>query len=304
MTRPILISGPTASGKSALALALAESLGGAVINADALQVFGVWRVLTARPSAAEESRAPHALYGHVPPPEGYSAGRWLRELSGRLDSCAAAGLTPIIVGGTGLYFRALTEGLAEIPEPTPELRAALEARLAAEGLPALAEALGAADPATAARIDLANPRRVLRAWEALESTGIGLAAHHDATPPPLIARDDALALRLTPDRARLYAACDARFDLMLEGGALDEAAAIAALDPPAGPQAMQALGARELVAHLRGEMTLDAARARATQITRNYAKRQLTWTRNQMGGWRAFENGAAALAALKDDGLV
>jgi tRNA dimethylallyltransferase len=304
MTRPILISGPTASGKSALALALAERLGGAVINADALQVFGVWRVLTARPSAAEEARAPHALYGHVPPYDGYSAGRWLRELAAELDRCAASGLTPIIVGGTGLYFRALTKGLAEIPEPTPELRAALEARLAADGLPTLAAALGAADPATAARIDLANPRRVLRAWEALEGTGIGLSAHHAATPPPLIARTDALALRLTPDRARLYAACDARFDLMLAGGALDEAATIAALEPPAGPQAMQALGARELVAHLRGEMSMDEARARATQITRNYAKRQLTWTRNQMDGWRAFENGAEALGALTIDGLA
>lgn len=269
-----------------------------MINADALQVFAVWRVLTARPSPEEEARAPHALYGHVPPSEGYSTGRWLRETRAQLARCAAAGLRPIVVGGTGLYFRALTEGLADIPEPSAELRAGLEARLAREGLPDLARALAKADPDTAARIDLANPRRVLRAWEVLEGTGLGLAAHHAATPAPLIALTDALALRLTPDRARLYAACDARFDLMLESGALDEAAAIAALDPPAGPQAMQALGARELVAHLRAEMSIDEARARATQITRNYAKRQLTWTRNQMSGWRAFEHGAAALAAL------
>jgi tRNA dimethylallyltransferase len=304
LTQAILISGPTASGKSALAVALAERLGGAVINADALQVFGVWRVLTARPSADEEARAPHALYGHVPPQVGYSTGRWLRELAVELDRCADAGLRPVVVGGTGLYFRALTEGLADIPEPGADLRAELEARLARNGLSALALALAEADPETAARIDMANPRRVLRAWEVLEGTGRGLAAHHDATPPPLIALRDALALRLTPDRARLYAACDARFDLMLAGGALDEAAAIAALDPPAGPQAMQALGAKDLVAHLRGTLSLDDARAHATQTTRNYAKRQLTWTRNQMSGWRTFEHGGAALEALVAEGLA
>jgi len=267
-------------------------------------VFGVWRVLTARPSVAEESRAPHALYGHVPPHEGYSTGRWLRELRAELARCAAAGLRPIVVGGTGLYFRALTEGLADIPEPSADLRAGLEARLALEGLAALARALHDADPDTAVRIDLANPRRVLRAWEVLEGTGLGLAAHHAATPPPLIALPDALPLRLTPDRAALYAACDARFDLMLEGGALDEAAAIAALDPPAGPQAMQALGAKDLIAHLRGTLSLDDARAHATQTTRNYAKRQLTWTRNQMSGWRTFEHGGAALEALVAEGLA
>jgi tRNA dimethylallyltransferase len=304
MTGPILISGPTASGKSALALALAARVGGAVINADALQVYGCWRVLSARPPAEDEAAAPHLLYGHVAAEDGYSTGRWLRDLAGALATCRAARLRPIIVGGTGLYFRAATVGLAEMPEPDPALRAGLEARLAANGLTALVAALAAVDPATAARIDTDNPRRVLRAWEVLETTGLGLAAHHDATPPPMIPLTSALALRLTPDRARLYAACDARFDAMLAGGALEEAAAVAALTPPACPQAMQALGARELVAHLRGEITLAEARERATRITRNYAKRQLTWTRNQMGGWRAFDGGADALAALIAEGAV
>ncbi|MGG7567637.1 tRNA (adenosine(37)-N6)-dimethylallyltransferase MiaA [Rhodovulum sp. DZ06] len=304
----ILVSGPTASGKSALALALAQrraARGGAlIINADALQVFGGWRVLTARPPAEDEAAAPHALYGHVPAHERYSTGRWLREVAPLLDACRADGRTPILVGGTGLYFKALTEGLAEIPEPSPALRAAMEARLAAEGLPAFADALRAADPETAARIDLRNPRRVLRAWEVLEGEGRGLAAFHDATPPPLVPLAQALPIRLTPDRERLYAACDARFDAMLESGALEEAAEMARRDPPPSAQAMQALGARELVAHARGELTLDEARAQATMVTRNYAKRQLTWTRNQMTGWRSFENGAEALAALTAEGLA
>jgi len=298
MTGPILISGPTASGKSALALGLARRLGGAVINADAVQVYGCWRVLSARPSLIDEAAAPHHLYGHIDAREGHSAGRWLRDLAPVLDDCRAKGLRAIIVGGTGMYFSALTLGLADIPEPTPALRAALEARLNAQGLQAFAAALAARDPASAARVDLANPRRVLRAWEVLETTGRGIAAHHDATPPPLIAPDAASLIRLIPDRARLYAACDARFDLMLQSGALEEAAAFAALSPPAGAQAMQALGARELAAHLRGEITLGEARARAGRITRNYAKRQSTWTRNQMGAWRAFDSGPAALEVL------
>lgn len=296
--RPILIFGPTASGKSALALALAERLGGVVINADSLQVYAPWRLLTARPSAADEARAPHRLYGHVPATEAYSTGRWLREATAALAQARAEGATPIVVGGSGLLFAALTEGLADIPETPPEIRAATEARLAAGGLPALAEALRARDPATHAGLDLCNPRRVARAWEVLETTGEGLAALQSRTPAPAVPLRDARAVRLTPDRAALASRIAARFDAMLEGGALEEARAAMALAAPA-PQALKPLGAAELMAHLRGEMTLEAARDRAVAATRRYARRQFGWGRNRMAAWPAFAGPAEALAHLR-----
>lgn len=284
--RPILIAGPTASGKSALALALAERLGGCVINADASQVHDAWRVLTARPTAAEEARAPHRLYGHVPAGAPYSVGAWLRDVGGALAECATEGWRPIVVGGTGLYLTALTEGLAEIPPPTTTVRARALDRLAALGVAGLAAEIAARDPATFAALDPANPARLLRAWEVLEQTGEGLAAWRARTPPPLIALAKAWPLALAPDRAALYARCDARFDTMLAGGALEEARAVAALRLPASAPALKALGARELIAHLRGDITLAQAAAAAKQATRNYAKRQATWFRNRMIAWR------------------
>ncbi|TVQ57637.1 MAG: tRNA (adenosine(37)-N6)-dimethylallyltransferase MiaA [Rhodobacteraceae bacterium] len=298
--RPILIAGPTASGKSGLALALAERLGGAVINADALQVYAGWRVLTARPAAEEEARAPHRLYGFLPLDAPYSVGRWLRAVEGVLAECAAEGLRPIIVGGTGLYFRALTEGLTPIPEPTPEIRAAAEARLAALGVAGFAAEIAARDPETSARLDCANPRRLLRAWEALEQTGEGLAAWHARTPPPPLPLDRTVPLLLSPDRATLYARCDARFDAMLAGGALDEARAVAALGLPETAPGLKAVGGRELIAHVRGDSSLAEAADAAKAATRNYAKRQITWFRKRMIAWQALsakessENLAAA----------
>jgi tRNA dimethylallyltransferase len=299
---PILICGPTASGKSGLALALAERLGGVVINADALQVYRDWRVLTARPSSAEAARAPHRLYGMLGLAEPYSVGLWLRDAAAAMAEAEAAGLRPIVVGGTGLYFKALTEGLAEIPPPSPAVRAAAEARLAALGREGLAREIAARDPATAAAIDLANPARLLRAWEALEQTGEGLAALWARTPPPLVPAG--ARLLLTPPRAALYARCDARFDAMLAGGALDEARAVAAMAPPAEAPGLKALGARELIAHVEGRMTFEAAAAAAKQATRNYAKRQLTWARGRMGDWTALEapDLAAALALAEAAG--
>lgn len=280
--RPLLIAGPTASGKSAHALAAAEA-GGVVINADASQVYAGWRVLTARPDAAEEARAPHRLYGHVDPSVRYSVGDWLRAAAREIAAARAARLRPIVVGGTGLYFRALTEGLAEIPPPPEAIRAAVDARLKAEGLAALAADLAARDPDTAAATDLMNPRRVTRALEVLEATGRGLASWRAETPPPLVS--DADRVLIAPDRATLYDLCDRRFDLMLRGGALDEARAMLArgLDPSL--PAMKAVGAPELFAHLRGEVSLEEAAARAKQATRNYAKRQMTWMRSRMKGW-------------------
>jgi len=275
--RPVLIAGPTASGKSALALRIAETGGGVIVNADAIQVFDCWRVLTARPDAAEEARAPHCLYGHVPCDFAYSVGHWLREVAAILQS----GARPVIVGGTGLYFRALTEGLADTPATPPDIRAEADARLRDDGLPAL---LAGLDNATAARIDRRNPMRVQRAWEVLRSTGRGLADWQDDTPPPLLPLTDTMPLLVMAETDWLNARIAQRFDRMLELGALDEARAILPRWSPALPAA-KAIGAPELIAHLRGEITLDAAREAATIATRQFAKRQRTWFRARMGGW-------------------
>jgi len=282
---PVLVAGPTASGKSALALALAEALGGMIVNADSQQVYAGWRILTARPAPADESRAPHHLYGHVPLGTPYSAGQWLRDLAPVLAEAAAVGLRPIVVGGTGLYFRALTVGLAGIPPTPPDVRAAGEAALERLGLSAFAARLAQRDPQTAARIDLANPARVLRAWEVIESTGQPLAVWQDRTPPPLLPLATAIPLALVPPRKVLTARCDARLDAMLHEGLLDELRAVMALGLAPDASGMKAVGAPELMAHLRGEATLDAAMAGAKTATRRYAKRQVTWIRGQMAGW-------------------
>ncbi len=288
MTRPLLIAGPTASGKSDYALAEAAR-GGVVINADASQVYDIWRVLTARPSPEEEAQAPHRLYGHVAPSVRYSVGAWLRDVAPVVADARDAGLRPIIVGGTGLYFKALTEGLAEIPEPPEAVRVAVDWRLKREGLRALMDELALRDPDTAETIDPMNPMRVTRAFEVLEATGKGLAAWRAETPPPLI--PDAEKVLIAPDREALYARCDRRFDIMIARGALDEARAIAALDLDPALPAMRAVGAPELLAHLRGELSLEEAAATAKQATRNYAKRQMTWMRNQMKDWTVVSGG-------------
>ncbi|MCM2562455.1 tRNA (adenosine(37)-N6)-dimethylallyltransferase MiaA [Lutimaribacter sp. EGI FJ00015] len=275
--RPVLIAGPTASGKSALALRIAEAGGGVIVNADAIQVFACWRVLTARPGPEDLARAPHALYGHVPCDFAYSVGHWLREVADIVHQ----GARPIIVGGTGLYFRALTEGLADIPATPPEIRAEADALMRDRGVPAL---LAALDPDTAARIDRQNPMRVQRAWEVQRNTGRGLASWQDDTPPPLLPLDRATPLLVEAGKEWLNARIARRFDAMLAQGALDEARALLPRWDPALPAA-KAIGAPELVAHLRGELSLDEAREAATIATRQFAKRQRTWFRARMGGW-------------------
>ena len=274
--RPVLIAGPTASGKSALALAIAGSGGGRIVNADAMQVFADWRVLTARPPAEEEARVPHALYGHVGWSEPYSAGDWLRDLAPLLD-----GPRPVIVGGTGLNFRALTEGLADIPPTPPEVRAEAQARLDAIGLAALGDELA---PEVRADIDLANPMRVLRAWEVARATGRSIRDWQAETPPPLLPLAACIPLLVEAPTDWLDARIARRFDAMLAGGALEEARAVLPRWDPS-LNAAQAIGAPELIAHLRGEMTLDEARAAATLATRRYAKRQRTWFRARMRDW-------------------
>ncbi|WP_238366735.1 tRNA (adenosine(37)-N6)-dimethylallyltransferase MiaA [Mesobacterium pallidum] len=275
--RPVLIAGPTASGKSALALEIAARQGGVIVNADALQVYGNWRVLSARPSAEDEAAAPHALYGHVPWDSAYSVGHWLREVAPLLTGPER----PIITGGTGLYFAALTAGLAEIPATPPEVRAEADARLAAEGREAL---LAELDAPSAARIDPLNPIRVQRAWQVLRSTGRGIAAWQDDTPPPLLPLPSVTPILFDVDRDWLNARIARRFDAMLDAGALEEARAnLPRWDPAL--LSMKAIGAPELIAHLKGEMTLDEAREAATIATRQFAKRQRTWFRARMKDW-------------------
>lgn len=294
--RPILIAGPTASGKSALALKISARTGAVVVNADAIQVYDCWRVLTARPSPEEEAAAPHALYGHVAASRSYSVGDWLREVETYLDGRAV-----VIVGGTGLYFSALTQGLAVIPPISNEVRSEGDSlRLA--GLDVLQGALAATDPEIMARIDVANPARLQRAWEVMRQTGRSIAAWQAETGPALLPADQAVPVVLTSDTPWLNARIARRFGAMLGGGALEEAADWAArglsFDLPSG----KALGARELVAHLAGEMSLEAAQSAVEIATRQFAKRQRTWFRNRFGAWRSVPlDDATDLEALAED---
>lgn len=284
MRRAILLMGPTASGKSALALALAERIGGEIINADSVQVYRDFRVLTARPTPAEEARAPHHLYGHIDAGELYSTGRWLSDTLAAIADVYRRGAIPIIVGGTGLYFKALTQGLAEMPSIDPRLRAALRARLEAQGAPALHVQLARADPVAAERITRNDAPRILRALEVYETCGEPISSLQQNTTPAL-ARDAWTGVALTPDRDALYTAIDARFETMLAGGAIEEVRAIASrrLDPAL--PAMKAHGAPALMAYLRGELTLSAAAEIGKRDTRRYAKRQFTWIAGQMPDW-------------------
>ena len=270
---PVLIAGPTASGKSSLALAIAEAQGGTIINADALQVFDCWQVLSARPPAEDLARAPHALYGHVPYTQHYSTGHWLRDVTPLLGKTR-----PIIVGGTGLNFTALTEGLADIPA-TPD-----SIRQQSNALP-VEELLGGLDAETKARIDTQNPARIRRAWEVLTHTGRHIHQWQDETPPPILPLKQTVSLVLDSPKDWLNDRIERRFDLMLEGGALDEVRALKPNWDPTRPSA-KAIGAPELMAHLAGEISLSEARALSIIASRQYAKRQRTWFRSRMGNWR------------------
>ncbi len=279
--RPVLIAGPTASGKSDLAATIVRRGGGVIVNADALQVHDRWRILTARPSAAEEAALPHRLYGHVAPDASYSVGHWLREVAAVL----ADGARLVVVGGTGLYLSALTEGLADIPETPAEVRAAGDRLFADGGLAAL---IAGTDAVTLARIDRANPARVQRAWEVLAATGRGLSAWQSEPRAPLIALEHAVPLVLRPDPGWLGARIDRRLDRMIAAGALEEVRAALPDWSPHRP-ADRAIGAPELVAHLREETPLEEALALTRTATRRYAKRQRTWFRSRMTAWHALD---------------
>lgn len=270
---PVLIAGPTGSGKSALALQIAQTHGGQIINADALQVFAGWPILSAQPSPADLARAPHALYGYLPHDADYSVGHWLRAVKPLL----AGPLRPIIVGGTGLYFMALTGGLAEIPATPPQVRAQ------ADQLP-LAELLAGLDNATYNALDRNNRARVQRAWEVQRATGRALADWQADTPAPLLPLSQTTALVLRPGVDWLNARISARFDTMLDMGALAEAQAMRPHWNPAHLSS-KTIGAARLIAHLDGALSLNQARDSAIIASRQYAKRQRTWLRARMQGW-------------------
>ncbi|WP_395645682.1 tRNA (adenosine(37)-N6)-dimethylallyltransferase MiaA [Terricaulis sp.] len=280
--KPLLIMGPTASGKSALALAVAAEIGGEIVNADSMQVYRDLRVLTARPTPDEEARAPHHLYGHVDAAVRYSVGGWIRDAMFAIGDIQVRRRTPIVVGGTGLYFKALTDGLAEAPEIGEDVRA----RVGVMGDAELYARLQRDDAVSAARIKPNDRVRLLRAVEVLES-GARLSDLHKRTEPALT---DWAGLALTPEREPLYACIDARFERMLAAGAIEEARALAArgLDPML--PAMKAHGAPALMAHLRGEISLAEAAEIGKRDTRHYAKRQFTWMAHQMPGWTKFSS--------------
>jgi tRNA dimethylallyltransferase len=282
--RALLIMGPTASGKSALALALSERIGGEIVNADSMQVYKDFRVLTARPTSEEEARVAHHLYGHIDSGDLYSTGRWRGEALKAIAAVAGRGKTPILVGGAGLYFKALTQGLADIPAADPGLRQLLRKRLAAEGAPALHAELARFDPKTAERLNANDAPRVLRALEVFETTGESISALQAATRPPL-AQNQWAGVKLLPERGALYGAIEARFAAMLANGALGEARAVLARNLDPALPAMKAHGAPALMAHVRGELSLEEAAEIAKRDTRRYAKRQFTWMANQMGDW-------------------
>ncbi|MBX3479831.1 MAG: tRNA (adenosine(37)-N6)-dimethylallyltransferase MiaA [Caulobacter sp.] len=283
-----LIAGPTASGKSALALRLARQIGGEIINADALQLYADLRLLSARPSPEEEAQAPHHLFGIADGADGWSVGRWLRAAMDLIGEIGERGRPAILVGGTGLYFKALTEGLADVPTASRAVRAEVEARYDAEGEAAARARLATVDPAAAARIAPGDRLRLTRALEVWEISGRSIT-DWQADTTPAIAPDLWRGLALEPPRQALYDRCDSRLAAMVEAGALEEVAALVArgLDPLL--PVMKAVGVREFAAHLAGEIPLDRALDDARRETRRYAKRQLTWLRNQMRDWPRAE---------------
>lgn len=271
--KPVLIYGPTASGKSGLALDIARSQGGVIVNGDALQVYQGWPILTAQPPAEDLAQAPHHMYGHLPFDAPYSVGDWLRDVTPYLS-----GPRPIIVGGTGLYFSALTEGLADIP-PTPA-----DVRAKADTIP-LPDLIAQLDEATAAGIDLNNRARVQRAWEVQTTTGRSIRDWQDATPPPLLALENCTALAIMPDVTWLNDRIERRFGMMMDAGALDEVRAMAPIWDPAAPSS-KAIGAAEMIKLQQGDISSDSAREAIIVATRRYAKRQRTWLRSRMKRWQ------------------
>ena len=296
----VLIAGPTASGKSALALALAQKNSGVVINTDSMQVYRDLRIITARPTPEEEAQVSHRLYGHVDAAINFSAGAWVADAAKVLAEARAQGRLPIFIGGTGLYFKALTRGLSAVPPVPAEVRDAVRARLERDGVEALHAELLRRDPVSAERLNMRDRTRIARALEVVEATGRSLTDWHHEGLPPLLPPDQFRALFLAPEREALYARIDARFAAMLTRGALEEVAALASrkLDPLL--PAMKAHGVPALIRHINGELSLEEAAVIGRADTRHYAKRQFTWFRHQLPEfeWVAPEAASAWTAAL------
>ena len=285
MSKVILIAGPTASGKSALALEIATSLGGVIVNADSMQVYRDLRIITARPSPAEEAQAPHRLYGHVDAAENYSTGRWCADAAAALATVRQEGRVAILVGGTGLYFKALTQGLAAVPPIPLEIRGDVRARLESEGIAVLHAELAQHDPVAAARLMPNDRARVTRALEVVLATGRSLLAWHDEGLPASLDPADAAKVFLDVGREELAGRIDRRFDTMMAAGAFDEVRALAARNLNPSLPAMKAHGVPWLIRHLKGEVPIAEAAEHAKLETRQYTKRQATWFRNQLPGF-------------------
>jgi tRNA dimethylallyltransferase len=292
----ILIAGPTASGKSALALELAAKLRGVIVNADSMQVYRDLRIITARPTARDEARVPHRLYGRIDAAENYSVGRWRTEAAAALETTKRYGRAAIVVGGTGLYFNALTRGLAAVPPIAAEIRDAVRGRLDSEGVNALHAELMQRDPAAAARLMPGDRARITRALEVVLGTGRSLLHWHEEGNAVSVDAARAAKIFLMPDRDALMRRIDERFDAMIAAGAIDEVRALSARNLAADLPAMKAHGVPWLIRHLRGEISLDEAAQGAKRDTRHYTRRQATWFRNQLPDFVWVEPGQAFAA--------
>jgi tRNA dimethylallyltransferase len=292
--KAVLIAGPTASGKSALAVELAEAGNGVVINTDSMQVYRDLRVLTARPTREDEARVPHRLYGHVDAALNHSAGAWVADATAALAEARQQRRLPIFVGGSGLYFKALTRGLSAVPPIPTGIREDVRARLERDGPEALHAELKRHDSVSAEKLNVRDRIRIARALEVIEATGRSLADWHREGLPPPLPPDQVTAVFLSPERDELYARIDRRFGTMLQAGALEEVARLAARDLDPLLPAMKAHGVPALIRHLKGELSVEEAAAIGQADTRHYAKRQFTWFRHQLPEFEWLKPEAAA----------
>lgn len=295
----VLIAGPTASGKSAVAIAVANAMDGVIINADAMQLYGVLRVLTSRPSEVDEREAPHRLFGTVAPGEAWSAGRWLAAARSEIEAAWDTGKVPVLAGGTGLYFKALEEGLSPVTAIPQDVRERWRDRLKHDGAAALHAELARQAPDDAARLELGDSQRIVRCLEVLEATGKPLSAHFAvASEASVLNGAEVRKVAIVPPRDELYAVINTRFETMLEMGALNEVRELLALGLPEDLPVMKAIGVKPLADMLDGKLTRAEAIALAQRQSRNYAKRQMTWIRNQMADWPVVQTRKAAIEVL------
>ncbi len=282
----VLIAGPTAGGKSSVAMLLAEKWNGVIINADSMQVYREMQILSARPGADDMAKVPHRLYGHVAMAEAYSSGRWLDDIAPVLADVWGRGQLPVITGGSGLYFKMLLEGVAAIPDIAEDIRAFWRGKAQNDGPEVLHKILGTRDAAMAARLEPGDTQRLVRALEVLEGTGRSLHEwQKDKPSAPLLDEAQCMRFVIAPPRGVLYERINARFDRMMASGALDEARAIKKLGLAANLPAMKALGVKQLLAHIDGDVPLEEVVEQAKMMSRRYAKRQMTWLRSNMIAW-------------------